>query len=56
MYKHNCVVCLESHKFKCVWNIGFFDRFFGTEKVLYCSEYIDIVNYQKRYNKKVRKK
>jgi hypothetical protein len=43
MFKHNCVECLEKHYLKCMWNIGFFDRFFGTDKVKYCPEYVKII-------------
>jgi len=39
MYKHECVECLEHHYLKCIWNIGFFDRFLGNDKVKYCPEY-----------------
>ena len=39
MYKHLCVDCLVKHHFKCIWNIGFLDRFFGTDTVKYCPEY-----------------
>ena len=51
MYKHDCVQCLVSNKYKCKWNISFFDRLFGTEKVQYCPEYLEILNYNKRYKK-----
>lgn len=49
MYKHECVECLTKHGFKCMWNVSFLDRFFGTDKVKYCSEYLKILDYQKKF-------
>ena len=56
MYKHDCVQCLKSHNLKCIWNIGFFDRFLGNDNVKYCPEYNNILKYKKRYNKRVKRK
>ena len=42
MYKHDCVNCLINHKLKCIWNIGFIDRFLCNDNVKYCPEYIKI--------------
>jgi hypothetical protein len=47
MYKHECVKCLERHYLKCIWNISFIKRFFGTKEILYCPEYINIMNKKK---------
>jgi hypothetical protein len=52
MYKHECVVCLRENGLQCKFNISFLNRLLGTDKVKYCPEYINIINYQKRYNKK----
>jgi hypothetical protein len=52
MYKHECVKCLTNHYLKCVWNIGFWDRFFGNDKVRYCPEYNLIVQGVRGKNKK----
>ena len=52
MYKHECVVCLREHGYKCLMGISFFDRFLGTNKVINCFEYNNILKYQKRYNSK----
>jgi hypothetical protein len=49
MYKHFCVECLLKHGYKCMWSISFFDRFFGTNKVIYCPEYIRIMEYQNKF-------
>lgn len=56
MYKHLCVKCLREHGLTCIWHIGFFDRFFGTDKIKYCPEFNNIQTYQKKYNKKDGKK
>ena len=55
MYKHECVQCLISHYYKCKYNISFFNRFFGTDEVKFCPEYLAIINYHKRYNYKGKK-
>jgi hypothetical protein len=44
MYKHNCVQCLVVHNLKCIWFIGFFDRFLGNDKVKFCPEYVKIMD------------
>jgi hypothetical protein len=41
MYKHECVKCLTIHNYKCIYEISFIDRFFGTEKVVYCPEFLN---------------
>ena len=46
MYKHECVQCLMSHCYKCIYNIGFFDRFLGNNNVKFCPEYLKIVKFQ----------
>jgi len=43
MYKHDCIVCLETHNLKCIWNIRFVDRFLGNDNVKLCPEYIKIM-------------
>lgn len=43
MYKHDCIVCLETHNLKCIWNISFMDRFLGNDNVKFCPEYIKIM-------------
>jgi hypothetical protein len=55
MYKHECVECLRYNHFRCIWNIGFFDRFFGTDKVKYCVEYLQIkkANNRRLWRKKI---
>lgn len=54
MYKHECVKCSKEHVHRCIWNIGFIDRFFGTDKVKYCITYNEILKYQKHHNRKVK--
>lgn len=56
MYKHECVLCLREHNLKCIFNVSFLDRFFGTDEVKYCPQYNNIKNYKNRYNKKKGKK
>jgi len=48
MYKHECVQCLTCHHFRCIYNIGFIKRFFGTDEIKYCPEYLEIVKANKR--------
>ena len=55
MYKHYCIMCLVLHKYKCICNISFSDRFLGTDKVKNCLEYKSTTKNQNRYNKKVGK-
>lgn len=43
MYKHECVQCLQEHKLKCPFNIGFIDRFLGNDNVKFCPNYLKMV-------------
>jgi hypothetical protein len=56
MYKHECVQCLKTHHLRCIYNISFIDRFFGTKNIIYCPEYLSIINYNNRIEGKNRRK
>jgi hypothetical protein len=56
MYKHECVNCLVEHKYKCIFNIGFWSRFIGNDEVKFCPEYLHIIKYQKRIDRLMEKK
>lgn len=56
MYKHECVECLLSHGLKCIWNVSFINRFFGTDEVKYCTEYNAIIKHKNKLNGRGKKK
>lgn len=47
MYKHECVECLIDNKYRCIYGISFLKRFFGTDDIKYCPEYLKKIKLDK---------